>query len=122
MISSGILNEDQNPAELLSSPRLRQLISDLRDQFAYVVLDTPPLGLVSDAQLMAPFADATLFVVRHGVTPQTSLKAIELVRREQRFKNLNLVLNGVTGNDGSYLSHSHKDRYYQATPSRRWLR
>ncbi|NID10504.1 GumC family protein [Fibrivirga algicola] len=122
MISSGTMSEDQNPAELLSSPRLRQLITDLREQFAYVVLDTPPLGLVSDAQLMAPFADSTLFVVRHGVTPQTSLKAIELVRREQRFKNLNLVLNGVVGNDGSYLSHSHKDRYYQAAQPRRWLR
>ncbi|MEZ0486595.1 GumC family protein [Fibrella aquatica] len=122
MISSGTLSEDQNPAELLSSPRLRQLITTLRDQFAYVMLDTPPLGLVSDAQLMAPYADSTLFVVRHGVTPQTSLKAIELVRREQRFKNLNLVLNGVVGNDGSYLSHSHKNRYYQAAQPRKWLR
>ncbi|RYF74784.1 MAG: polysaccharide biosynthesis tyrosine autokinase, partial [Cytophagaceae bacterium] len=123
MISSGTLDEEQNPAELLSSPRMRELITDLRERFSYVMLDTPPLGLVSDAQLMAPFADSTLFVVRHGVTPQTSLKAIELVRREQRFKNLSLVLNGVVGNDGSYLSHSHKDKYYQAQPqSRRWLK
>ncbi len=121
MISSGILDEEQNPAELLSSPRMQQLITDLRGQFDYIMLDTPPLGLVSDAQLMAPFADSTLFVVRHGVTPQTSLRAIELVRREQRFKNLSLVLNGVIGNDGSYLSHSYKNRYYQAQP-RKWLR
>lgn len=123
MISSGILNEEQNPAELLSSPRMQQLITDLRERFTYIMLDTPPLGLVSDAQIMAPYADSTLFVVRHGVTPQTSLRAIELVRREQRFKNLSLVLNGVVGNDGSYLSHSHKDRYYQAQPQpRKWLR
>ncbi|MEZ0542962.1 GumC family protein [Fibrella arboris] len=121
MISSGVLDDEQNPAELLSSPKMQQLIADLRERFDYIMLDTPPLGLVSDAQLVAPFADSTLFVVRHGVTPQTSLKAIELVRREQRFKNLSLVLNGVVGNDGSYLSHSHKDRYYQAQP-RRWLR
>ncbi|WP_375447780.1 GumC family protein [uncultured Fibrella sp.] len=121
MISSGILSDEQNPAELLSSPRMGQLLADLRERFSYIMLDTPPLGLVSDAQLVAPFADSTLFVVRHGVTPQTSLKAIELVRREQRFKNLSLILNGVVGNDGSYLSHSHKNRYYEAQP-RKWLR
>lgn len=121
MISSGVLSDEQNPAELLSSPRMAQLLADLRERFSYVMLDTPPLGLVSDAQLVAPFADSTLFVVRHGVTPQTSLKAIELVRREQRFKNLSLILNGVVGNDGSYLSHSHKNRYYEAQP-RRWLK
>ncbi|HEY0108568.1 MAG TPA: polysaccharide biosynthesis tyrosine autokinase, partial [Fibrella sp.] len=123
MISSGTLDEEQNPAELLSSPRMEQLINDLREQFAYIMLDTPPLGLVSDAQLVAPFADSTIFVVRHGVTPQTGLRAIELMRREQRFKNLNLVLNGVVGNEGSYLSYSHKNRYYQEQPQpRRWLR
>lgn len=124
MISSGTLTEDQNPAEVLSSPRLRQLIADLREKFSYIVLDTPPLGLVSDARLLAPYADSTLYIVRHGKTPLSSLRAVELLRREQRFKNLQLVLNSVIGNDGSYLSQSDKNRYYRATPSaaRRWLK
>lgn len=121
LISSGQLGEDQNPAELLSSSRLQQLMADLRERFSYILLDTPPLGLVSDAQLLAPYADSTLFVMRHGLTPTSYLRVVEMLRREQRFQNLHLILNGVVSNDGSYLSRSQKERYYQQNKPRRWL-
>ncbi len=90
-----------NPSELLSSPMLEQLITELRSRYAYVIIDSPPIGLVTDAQLIAPHVDATMFMVRHEHTPKTYLKMIDTLYRENRFQRLNLILNAV-GEGASY--------------------
>lgn len=86
-----------NPAELLSSPALEQLFKELRERFAYIIVDSPPIGLVTDAQLIAPHVDATMFMVRHDHTPKAYIRMIDNLYREHRFQRLNLVLNGVGG-------------------------
>jgi len=103
IITSGTL--PPNPAELLSSPRLEQLISELRENFDYILIDAPPIGLVTDAQLIAPFADATLYLIRHDVTPKNALKMVELLFREKRFNKLNIVLNAVRNDATTYYSY-----------------
>ncbi len=110
LIPSGPL--PPNPAELLSSPRLEKLISELRLRFDYIVIDAPPIGLVTDAQLMAPFADATLYMVRHDVTPKNHLKMIETLYQEKRFNRLNIVLNAVGDNESEYYSYGYKGNGY----------
>lgn len=90
-----------NPAELLSSPRLEQLLREVRQRFEYIIIDSPPIGLVTDAQLIAPFADSTMFMVRHDHTPKSYLKMIDILYKENRFQRLNLILNGV-GDGESY--------------------
>ncbi len=121
IITSGMLQRQQNPSELLSGPRLEQLINDLRERFAYILLDAPPIGLVSDAQMMAPHADATLYVVRHDVTPKNYLKMIEGFGREQRFNKLNIVLNAVGGEDNYFFNNSPKNHYYDQERKNKWL-
>lgn len=109
-----------NPAELLSGPRLEQMISELRARFDYVIIDSPPIGLVTDAQLIAPFADATLFMVRHDHTPKNSLKMIDSLYKEQRFHRLNVILNAV-GKGESYgygYGYGYGSGYYEATPTK----
>lgn len=88
-----------NPSEMLSSYRLAHLMQDLRERFDYVIIDTPPIGLVSDAQVVAPLSDATFFLVRHDVTPRNHLKMIDTLYREHSFRKLNIILNAVDGSD-----------------------
>ena len=109
IIPSGPLPYD--PSELLSGPNLKQLIELLRAQFQFVLLDAPPIGIVTDAQVIAPFADATLFVVRHGVTPKHSLKLLDTLYREQRFQNLSVILNAVGGSEAYHFNDRIKNSY-----------
>ncbi len=66
---------NHNPMAALASDRMGQLIQEARQTFEWIILDTPPVGLLSDASLMGGFADGTLFVVKAEVTP------FELVQR-----------------------------------------
>lgn len=57
-----------NPAELILGESMKDLLDDLKRKYDYIILDTPPVGLVSDALELAQFCDATLYVVRQNVT------------------------------------------------------
>jgi tyrosine-protein kinase Etk/Wzc len=110
-----------NPSELLGSPRLAQLIAELRERFDYVVIDAPPIGLVTDAQLIAPYSDATLYIVRHNVTPKHYLKMIDMLYREKRFNKLNLILNAVGEGEANYYSYLSKNKYVYGEPEKKRL-
>ena len=109
MIPSGPL--PQNPSELLSGATMKQLMRLLRERFRYIILDVPPIGIVTDAQVVAHHADTTLFVVRHGVTPKQSLKTLDLLYREQRFRNMQIILNGVGKGESYHSNHQYKNSY-----------
>ncbi|GAB3756429.1 GumC family protein [Spirosoma pomorum] len=109
IIPSGPLPPD--PSELLGQPAVKQLITSLRNQFQYVLLDAPPVGIVTDAKLIARYVDTTLFVIRHGVTRKHSLKQLELLYQEQRFQNLRIVLNAVDGREAYHYSNHIKNGY-----------
>ena len=118
IITSGLL--PPNPSELLSTPRMDQLFADLRKHFDYILVDSPPVGLVTDAQLIAPQADTTLYIVRHDVTPKNSLKLVESLYQEKRFNNLNIVLNAIQNDASSYYSHGgYGNRLHQVPRSRK---
>ena len=89
-----------NPAELLSSNKLKKLFAHLRQNFDYIVIDTAPVGLVADAFLLSPYTDTTLFAVRYGKTPQAVISGLEEMRRDKKLKNPAIVLNGVKAGKG----------------------
>ncbi|AFD08003.1 GumC family protein [Solitalea canadensis] len=84
-----------NPAELLMFGSLTELFIQLRKDFDYIIIDAPPIGLVTDAQILAEQADATLFVIRHNYTPKLQLKRLNELFKERRFKNFGLVFNAI---------------------------
>lgn len=96
-----------NPAELIASPLLAKLIEDLRKQYDYIFLDCPPVGIVTDADLIAPNADTTLFAIRVGLFERSMLGEIEDLYNSHRCKNMGIILNG-TESDGIY---GHKYGY-----------
>lgn len=94
-----------NPAELLLDPRLGELMQAVKQEFDVVILDTAPIGLVSDAVHLGQFADCTLYIVRRGYTPRKMLAMIEQLYREKRIPKVSAVLNDVklrTGYFGGY--------------------
>jgi tyrosine-protein kinase Etk/Wzc len=84
-----------NPTELILNGQLEALINHLKAKFDYVIIDTAPVGLVTDARLLAQYADATLYVIRHQVTPKLYLKMINEIYQNKEAGNLNIVFNGI---------------------------
>jgi len=84
-----------NPSELLGNGRLAQLLTELRLQYDYILIDSPPYGLVTDAALIGEYVDATLYVVRHNYTVLGHLRRIADLRKGKRFANLTIIYNGV---------------------------
>src|SRR5690606_23242288 len=69
-----------NPAELLIHPRASQLMEDLAVQYDYILMDAPPVGMVTDAQLLSRYADCCLYLVRQGYTYKDQVRIpMELV-------------------------------------------
>ncbi|MNL34810.1 Tyrosine-protein kinase YwqD [compost metagenome] len=72
-----------------------ELIEYLRTKFDEIIIDAPPVGLVTDAQILAEFADITIYIVRHGVTLKAQLAQLDTIYRQHKFPRINLILNGV---------------------------
>ena len=92
-INSGILPE--SPAELLSNGMIKKLIDDLRVKFGYVIIDTSPVVPVTDAYIISPYCDATLFVVRHKHTPKVFIKRLDENFKINPLTNPAIIFNGV---------------------------
>lgn len=85
-----------NPSELLYSERMRQLIKELKARFDYVLVDTAPIGLVSDAIPLVRTSDINIFVLRSGVSTFNAASIPERVSKEFGLNNSVIVLNGFS--------------------------
>jgi len=99
-----------NPNELLSNTKLDELIAGLRKEYDYVILDTAPVGLVSDSFQLDRFADITLFVVRSQYTHKQCVKEADAFFAEGKLTNLCYLLN-----DGHNISRSYASGYGKKT-------
>ena len=93
LIGAGVI--PPNPSELILNKRVSHLMNDLRKRFDYIIFDTPPVGLVTDAQLLSKYADASIYIVRHGYTFKNQLQLLQEIINTNKIKNLNVVINGV---------------------------
>jgi capsular exopolysaccharide synthesis family protein len=102
-----------NPSELLYSERMRQLMAELKERFDYVLVDTAPIGLVSDAIPLVRTSDVNIFVLRSGVSSFNAASIPERVSKEFALSNSVIVLNGFT-NDAlhSRIYSNHKKGSY----------
>lgn len=83
------------PVELLSSPRLQQLINELRAEYDMVIVDCPPVEVVADTAIIARQADMTVFVVMVGKTEREMLPVIDGYYASQKYPGMTLLLNGA---------------------------
>ena len=82
-----------NPAELIISDAMGEMIEELKKLYDYIILDTPPVGLVSDALELAQFCDATLYLVRQGITKKGMLSVVNEKHKRGELHNISIVLN-----------------------------
>lgn len=106
------------PAELLASERFARLMEHVREKFDYILIDAPPVLLVSDPLLLAFAADGVVLVVRAGVTTKPVMKRLRAALRKPNVKALGYVLNGLRDNAERYgYGYSYEDdsngRYFE---------
>ncbi len=115
ILSCGVI--PPNPAELLGSERMRQLLETLKQRYNVILIDTPPIIAVTDASVLAPLADGVLLVVRSAQTQKdAALHAYEQLRRVKA-NVLGVILNGLQAFNsyGSYYYYQY--HYYYGKDS-----
>ena len=105
IITSGPL--PPNPAELIASEKTNELFTLLKERYDYIIIDTPPIGLVTDSLLLMRHTDVNLFVVRQGVTNKNIFGNI-IKDLEERELPISIIINGVeTGKSYGYGKYSY---------------
>ena len=91
-----------NPSEMLASRAMTAFIEEMKKEFKYIILDTPPLQAVTDAQVLSTKADGVLLVIRAGSTKREMvLNSVDLIKKVQG-KVIGTALNGVENKKNNY--------------------
>lgn len=96
-----------NPAELIESERMKAFFSEAVKNFDYIIIDTPPVAVVTDALLLADIADAYLFIIRQGYSSKNVIKLIKDVKKDCDLHNLGIILNEVQIKRGYGYSYGY---------------
>ena len=117
-----------NPAELIARNSLDIIINLLKEKYDYIMIDTAPVGLVTDTLQIARVANASIYMCRADYTPKSSFNLINALANEKKFPNMAIVLNGIDmskrkysyyygyggyGKDGRYGRASYGTSYGQ---------
>jgi tyrosine-protein kinase Etk/Wzc len=105
------------------------MIELLRKSFDYIIIDTPPVGLVTDATLLAPYTDVCFYLVRHEKTPKLYLNTIGDLNKKKVFRSLNVIFNAVNYKNSSDYGYGYgygysygKGGYYaEKTTKKSWF-
>ena len=84
-----------NPNELLMNSALGDVFDYLRERYDYIIVDTAPVGMVSDTFLITPYADLNVYVMRAKYSSKKYIEALENLVREDRLRNLYILVNAV---------------------------
>lgn len=99
-----------NPTELLARKSLDNIINTLKEHFDYIIIDSAPVGLVTDTVSIARVSDATVFVCRADYTPKRDFDLINTLAKEGRLRNVSVVINGIDMSKkkyGYYYGYGH---------------
>lgn len=106
LLTSGV--RPPNPAELLSSARMRNLIDKLKEEFEYIIIDTPPVLAVTDAQIISQYADGCLLVAASGEADREAASRAKDLLAKVDAKIIGVVLNKLDTSRKGYYGN-----YYQ---------
>lgn len=102
-----------NPNELLSSQRMRVVLAELSEQADFVLIDSPPCLLYSDAFILAPLTDGVLYIVRSGSHDREGQRRVQRQMQQARARMLGVVFNGAQVEDSGvyyYSSNGHRGK------------
>lgn len=100
--------------DLFLSEKMPKLFADLKSQYDYVVVDSAPVGMVSDGLILGEYADAVLFVVRQRFTPKKQLEFLNELSTSNKLNDVGIIFNDVKrgGKIGYYGYGNNSGRYY----------
>ena len=100
-----------NPSDFVLSDKMKEIIAKAKEQFDYVIIDTPPAGLLSDSIYLVQNVDASVFVLNTRTSNKKVITFIEEVIEANNLKNVLLILNGVIGNSKRYYYQGYGYSY-----------
>jgi capsular exopolysaccharide synthesis family protein len=101
-----------NPAELLASSNMRDVLNQLREQYDHIVIDTPPSLSVTDAVVLSPRADAVVLVIRSGQTTKQALRRSRDILTQVNAKVVGVLLNAVDlSSPDYYYYYEYRGKY-----------
>jgi capsular exopolysaccharide synthesis family protein len=115
IIGSGQIPDE--PSEILEKERLTDLINELRDRYDDIVIDTPPLHLVTDAMIIARHTDVSLYIIRQGYTGKDELEFVKEVADTKKLPHINIVFNGIKRGKYGY-GYNYDNSYYSKSSSK----
>lgn len=118
-----------NPSELIISQKMTDIIEELKDRYDVIVIDTPPVGIVTDALPIISKVDYPIYIVRANFSKKVFLQNIQVLRDTKNIKNLSIILNGAEGNKkyGGYGKYGYGygygygsgQGYYEEAPQKK---
>ena len=106
-----------NPAELLMSKRLDDLVAECRKHYDYIIIDSVPALVIADAMITSRVADLSIYVVREGMLERQQLPDINALHTEKKLKNMCIILNGSSETRQAY-GYSYRYQYTSASENR----
>ena len=118
-----------NPSEMIMSEGMGELIEELKKKYDYIILDTPPVGLVSDALELVQYCDVTLYIVRQNFTKKDMITLLNNRVKRGELKNASIILNGLEnkakygtgyGYGYGYGYGNYANGYYEEGKAKSW--
>jgi capsular exopolysaccharide synthesis family protein len=102
-----------NPAELIESARMKEFIMEAKKEFDIIIIDTPPIALVTDTLLLSKLVDMNIFVVRQRYSSKNTLGLIQELYQSGKMNNMGIVINDISlsGYYGYGLSYGYAMGY-----------
>ncbi len=107
-----------NPSELLAKDSMTDFFKTVRERYDYIIVDTPPIGVLSDAYVIMKYSDMNIYVIREGYSKRNFISTLDDLNAEGKVWNMQIVLNAAglskkfNANYGHYHGYSGKYRYY----------
>lgn len=105
-----------NPAELLASHKMEKFFDFLKKEYEYIIIDTPPVLMVTDAQILSKYSDGCLLVVASRESDKSGVIRAKELLEQVNAKILGVVLNKYTTSKGNYYNYYH---YYHSEEKRK---
>ncbi|MDX5435997.1 MAG: polysaccharide biosynthesis tyrosine autokinase, partial [Pontibacter sp.] len=102
----------ENALHLLESPRMQELVDQLKESYDYIVIDTPPIGFVSEFFVLMRHMDVNLYVVKHKYTNKDMLAQINELYNSKRIKDIYMIINDLNYNKTYEYGYKRKANYY----------
>ncbi len=106
-------SQPQYPADLLGSPAMLLLLEKWRTEFDFVIIDLPPILLVTDTAVLAPATDGIVLVARHGITSRDALQRASAILSDSGGNVLGVLLNAIEQSSDNYYGYYGHQAYFR---------